>query len=294
MNAKNVIIVACLIMLCLLVLIFRDDWSGNDSAEPEKLATKTLKFVFEVTNNSNNAVKDSSFSAYLPIISASQIVDELKVSQEYAIKESEDGNRVLESGLGLMPPYGTKKITVAAKVSSYSLVPSKVKPQQVYLDREKYIEIDNPKILSLAEKLAGNTKAETASNIFSWLTKNIDDSGYTSQDKGALYVLESGKGDCTEFMYLTIALARANGIYARGVGGYVYSQSSLVKSSDYHNWAELFYDGQWNVIDAQKKVLLDESGKYISMRYLSDKKLSLLGSSHRFTVVDKNLVVKML
>jgi transglutaminase-like putative cysteine protease len=251
--------------------------------------------VFEVKNESNKVIRDSKFATYLPIESAHQRVGNLRVSQNYSVVKSDDGNRVLETKFDLLPPYGVKKISISADITSISSAKaSSVVPGESYLKAEKYIEVEDEKIVAIAKQLSGDTKKQTATNIYNWVTNNLGNSGYTSQDKGALFALESGKGDCTEFMYLTIALARASGIYARGVGGYVYPQSTLVKSADYHNWAELYFDDKWHVIDSQKKVFSDQSGDYISIRHLSDKKVSLLGTSHRFSVIDESLKVKML
>ncbi len=291
---KNIFLTGLSLSIILIALL-NIDRATDKKALVESSYSKTLKFVFEVKNESNNVIKDSKFATYLPIESDHQRVGNLKVSRDYSVAKSANGNRVLEAKLDLIPPYGTRKISVSADISVVSSAnTASVLPDGSYLSAEKYIEIEDQKIATLAKELSGDTKKQTATNIYNWVVQNIGDSGYTSQDKGALFALESGKGDCTEFMYLTIALARASGIYARGVGGYVYRQSTLVKSADYHNWAELYFDDQWHVIDSQKKVFSDQSGDYISMRHLSDKKLSLLGTSHRFSVVDENLKVKML
>jgi hypothetical protein len=281
----------CIILIALLSI----DRTTEENSSVVSSHSKTLKFVFEVRNESNKVIKDSKFATYLPIESGHQRVGELKVSQGYSVVKSDNGNKVLEAKFDLLPPYGVKKISISADVTVISSNNvSSVDPDRSYLNTEKYIEVDDKKIIAIAKQLSGDTKKQTATNIYNWVANNLGNSGYTSQDKGALFALESGKGDCTEFMYLTIALARASGIYARGVGGYVYRQSTLVKSADYHNWAELYFDDTWHVIDSQKKVFSDRSGDYISMRHLSDKKLSLLGTSHRFSVIDESLTVRML
>ena len=44
--------------------------------------------------------------------------------------------------------------------------------------------------------------------IFQWVSQNVKDDGYSAKDRGALYALTNRKGDCTEFMYLFVALCR--------------------------------------------------------------------------------------
>ncbi len=262
---------------------------------PDEFLVKTLKFVFEIKNESNQAIENAKFSSYLPLDSDVQQMGELAVSEEYSVREGGFGNRVLETELGLVPPFGAKKLTIAVDVKTrLNNISLKAKPNASHRASEQYIEAGSERIAALAKKLQGDTKLQTATNIYQWVAKNIGDAGYTSQDKGALYALTSGKGDCTEFMYLTIALARVAGIDARGMAGYVYRQSSIVKPADYHNWAELFFDGKWHVVDAQRSVFMKDSEAYIGMRDLSDKNVSLRGNTHRFSVVNDNLKVKML
>lgn len=288
------------VILGLIACFFTLAWMNRSFEEAsiveiEDSEVKTLKFVFEVINESNQAIKNSVFQTYFPIDSETQSVVDFKVSREYSIISGDNGNRVLESNIDFIAPYGTKKITISTEIkNSKNLESSRLSQRENYLVAEKFIEVDDEKIFLLAKQLSGATKRQTAENIYNWVTKNIRDSGYVSQDKGARFALETRKGDCTEFMYLTIALARAAGIHSRGIGGYVYKQSTVAKSADYHNWAELFFDGKWQIVDGQKKRFLDATGDYVSIRYLADKKTSLLGSSHRFSAVNDNLKVKML
>ncbi|MCH2192076.1 MAG: transglutaminase-like domain-containing protein, partial [Gammaproteobacteria bacterium] len=163
-----------------------------------------------------------------------------------------------------------------------------------YLSSASFIESDHPKIIETSKALQQSNDAETAKAIYAWVIANVKDAGYTSQDKGALYALENGKGDCTEYMYLVIALARAAGIPARPVGGYVYKQNTIVEPADYHNWAELYFSGRWYTVDAQKKAFGDVTGAYVAMRYLDDQEITLAGNSHRFSVTNQALKVKML
>ncbi len=65
---------------------------------------------------------------------------------------------------------------------------------------------------------------------------NIQYAGYTKDDRGALYALKKRKGDCTEYMYLLTALARANGVPTRGIGGYVYAKDAVLRPMDHTPW----------------------------------------------------------
>jgi len=69
----------------------------------------------------------------------------------------------------------------------------------------------------------------------------------TAEDKGALWALQNGKGDCTEFSCLLVALCRAAGVPARWVLGITYADNpeDLI-----HSWAEVYLQGiGWVSVD---------------------------------------------
>lgn len=82
-------------------------------------------------------------------------------------------------------------------------------------------------------------------------------------------------------------------IPARGVGGYVYAEDAVAKAPDYHNWAEVYLDGRWQIIDAQKKVFMQDQQNYIAFRIISSVESGLLGTSHRFLSTNMRLKVSL-
>jgi transglutaminase-like putative cysteine protease len=71
-------------------------------------------------------------------------------------------------------------------------------------------------------------------------------------------------------MYLFSALSRANGIPTRNMAGFTTTENALLKPRDYHNWLEVFVDGQWRLIDPDKEVFMDHAADYIAMTVLKD------------------------
>ncbi|MBW2031294.1 MAG: transglutaminase domain-containing protein [Deltaproteobacteria bacterium] len=135
-----------------------------------------------------------------------------------------------------------------------------------YLAPVKYIESHNPEIIRLARRLKAPDAARTARNIFEWVSQNIRYTGYTGRPRGALYALSRRKGDCTELMYLFAALCRAEGIPARCVGGYICTQDTVLRPQDYHNWAEFYLGGTWQISDPLNGVFMEGGSNYIAMR----------------------------
>ncbi len=115
-----------------------------------------------------------------------------------------------------------------------------------FMQSEKYIESDNPKIISLAKRLKGKSPQVTVLNIYQYISGNIHYSGYNPSDVGALATLKTKSGDCTEFADLFVALCRASGIPARVIEGVLVS----FKGEGKHNWAEVYFEGSgWVTID---------------------------------------------
>ena len=77
-----------------------------------------------------------------------------------------------------------------------------------FLNPEKYIESDNPELLTLAATLKTPDPPATSERIFQWVATHITYSGFSGKSRGALFALKNKSGDCTEFMYLFAALCR--------------------------------------------------------------------------------------
>jgi len=188
-----------------------------------------------------------------------------------------------------------KIVVIKAKLKMYES--SRIQALQhgsLYTSAERYAESEHKEITSLAKDLLDkDDDLATVSNIYQWLGENLSYTGYQPQDLGVLYALRKLKGDCTEYMYLFAALARANGIPTRLMAGYVYDKSSLVKADDYHNWAEVYIDGKWRLVDPQKQVLMQQNQDYVAVRIISESVDKFYGSQ-RFSFSSKELKVKML
>lgn len=109
-------------------------------------------------------------------------------------------------------------------------------PPEKYLFPTTYWPADNPQILPLAKSL------KTPKKIYDYVVENIQydyDSAasLTAVRQGALAVLSSKKGVCSEFTDLFIALSRAAGIPAREVNGYGYT-TDLRLRTPLHSWPQ--------------------------------------------------------
>ena len=106
-----------------------------------------------------------------------------------------------------------------------------------YLKHEKYIEKDHRQILQIADGIEGQTEIDVVKNIYDYVLDNMEYSTLGRKDWGAVKAIQLGKGDCTEYSDLFVALCRARNIPARVTSGYTVRFAS---TSTRHNWAEVY------------------------------------------------------
>jgi len=123
---------------------------------------------------------------------------------------------------------------------------------------EKFIESNDPLIVNKAVALAGDLRNpfRIAERIYDFVISYLK---YEVQPEahGALWAFINGRGDCTEYGTLFVALMRALGIPARTVIGHVsrgLSQGGIVNATRIwvdspHLWAE-FYVGEFGWVPA--------------------------------------------
>jgi transglutaminase-like putative cysteine protease len=72
---------------------------------------------------------------------------------------------------------------------------------------------------------------------------------YTRMDnKGALFALRTGMGDCTEYAAVFIGVARALGIPARMTSEFNFADERSFSAPNHHA-AEAYFDGAWVPVD---------------------------------------------
>ncbi len=256
---------------------------------------RLVKYSFTARNPTNRLLAHSEFWTYAPVKrTATQYVLSIDASHPYRLAADDRGNQRLYFTVDELPPYGAKVITIKA-VLALSDQPRGLTasdPQQ-FLKAERFVEADHPRIVDRAQKLGAKNPMDTTKNIYDWVVKYLRDGGYEQNDHGALYALKHKRGDCTEYMYLLTALNRASDIPARGVAGYVYSENAILRAHDYHNWAEVYLDGAWRMVDPQKKVFMDKPSNYIAMRIIADGADSPAEQSQRFFATHRDIEVAM-
>lgn len=247
---------------------------------------RQLRLTVMLTNPHAKELKNQMLWLYFPAThTATQQLDGLKVSTEYRLQTDRLNHSIVVLEFAQFAPFAQKIITLAADVT-LTTQPAEIPLNDpgTWLIHERYIEVGDARIQSLADVLKRATPMETAKAIYEWVSQNLVYAGYVADDVGALQALLQRRGDCTEYAYLAVALARANQIPARMVGGYVVDKSTVLRAEEYHNWAEVYINGAWRLLDAQKQNWLTPAEQYVAFRYYRDDVINPLGLAHRFKV----------
>lgn len=256
---------------------------------------RRLRFSLIFSNTLDHTLEGQRFWCYLPAnIAPSQYLVDLNVSMEHCLQTDELGHNILELSFAYFPALAQKVVTMTAELNLSSVKPLNCSPDRVmWLRAERFIEAEDPQIREMAAVLHHQSDTETARAIYDWVRSNLVYAGYLAEDIGALQALLTRRGDCTEYANLVVALARACGICARMLGGYVVDRDAVIRSQDYHNWAELHLNGRWQLVDAQKGNWLDAPAlQYVAVRIYRDNPTNEVGAAHRYRM-DGDLNVLM-
>lgn len=245
-----------------------------------------IRYGFVLTNPKAVSLSGQKMWLYAPLKKTShQSLISFDIDTPYEQRDDGFGNNLVLIEVPTMAPFSTRMVEVEVGFD-WTGLPSKesIREKSFFLNPENFIESDTAEIIQLSATLKGESEKATANAIYSWVKDELKYAGYIANDLGARYALKERKGDCTEYSYLVCALARAGGIPARAMGGYVVSQNAVLRAEDYHNWAELYYDGAWNIVDAQKGQIERTSAAYVGFEIISSLNDGPMKGAHRYRV----------
>jgi transglutaminase-like putative cysteine protease len=250
---------------------------------------RRLVLSLSVSNPSGKELTDQTIWLYVPAhATATQRLVHVEATVRNRVERDAVGHSILVLSWDKVQPYFSTTATVSSQLAlrPRSGVES-LESAQPWLRPERFIESDHPGVQRLAAELKQQTPRESVHAIFEWVADNIRYEAYIADDLGAAFALRERRGDCTEYAYLATALARAQGLPARMVGGYVVDQDVSLAARDYHNWAEVHFDGAWQVVDPQKRVceaLGAIEQAYVAFRMYRDTATNNVGLAHRFAI----------
>lgn len=258
--------------------------------------SKHISYSFSFRNPTNRLIEEFEFMTLAPIErSAGQLCcTELRVSYPYVQHSDQYGHHILKVQVPEIPPYSNRSLNVRVSMkTSPRPISTEANRSAEYLETGRMLSMGDENVIGLARTLRRESPEMTASAIYEWLTENIYYSGYSSRERDAAYTIRERRGDCTEYMYLAMALARLNGIPARGVSGYILEPGSAFEADGLHNWAEVLIDGVWEILDAQEKNFRQGYGEYIAFQIADGDGGNKAFSGNRYQLDNADIMVVM-
>ncbi|MDR2346927.1 MAG: transglutaminase-like domain-containing protein [Planctomycetaceae bacterium] len=186
--------------------------------------------------------------------------------QKVEIIDSNKAVITVWSSIGEVPAeYGNKEYKINNNVTNNT------EQLDEYLTAGRLIDLDDPELQKLAETINSDklTVWQTAVLLERLVSRIIRLNSFSFGFAAASEVLQTGRGDCTEFAILLTALCRIKGIPSRVALGLVYEEtrnkgkdnlqnsekeSELAKGKMiFHLWTEVYVNGIWRPLDAMYK-----------------------------------------
>ncbi len=284
-----------LILLCAMFIgLYMTGSNADKKIYPPDV--KVLIQRFELRNQTGRLQKNVFFWVR-DLVKANVASQLLSTTSNTSFHEQIDelGNRLLVFSVDHIPPFGSVIVENKARfVMGVRSQPLNTTPRmtKAALQPAPLIETKQQDIRNIAQLFTQENRVERAKAIYSWIVDHIKIASYQSLPQGAGKTLRRGKGDCTDFAHLYVALARASGIPSRVMAGYQYQGRSVMGVDDLHNWAEVLLEGRWRVVDAYSRQFLQNEDHYLAVLRLNMKRDGILRGHQRFKVSNADIHVQ--
>ena len=263
---RNLLVLFMILLLFSLTLPLGH--ASNEEILKYKIRSPTVSRVtHEITIVNEGAFPVENVNVWIPIVKNETphhfvLIENITPSHPYGIfKNDSSNNTYIFWKIDRISHGGFLKVKIEYSILSFNvqyLINADIVGEyskeswlyRNYTQSEELIESDDPIIVETAKSIAGDETNPhiLALKIADFVSKNLV---YVAQDeeRGAVWALEHGEGDCSEFSYLFTALCRACGIPARVKAGVAF-HSNAEETSFGHMWAEYFLPNYgWIPID---------------------------------------------
>lgn len=279
----------------LLMTLMADAAIADSGATDRIWTSKTLRFNLTVRNVRDAKTGDEHLNVYVPATTTNQRLVSIDATQPFVEEIDDLGNHMLVFTLRDLAPFATRRISITSIVDMTSVFNDTEAPHSgVFEGDEPMVESDHPEIRALAMSIEKDRAADYVDRVYQWVRNNLTYAGFVADDLGALSAFKTRRGDCSEYAYLVAALDRVRGIPTKVLGGYVVSSNAVVKASEYHNWNEVYLDGKWQLVDAQKGAFLTGTNDYVVTRIVSRRGIKSSDEFvHRYGNPEGGLTIEM-
>ncbi|MDH3661613.1 MAG: transglutaminase-like domain-containing protein, partial [Alphaproteobacteria bacterium] len=197
-------------------------------------------------------------------------------------------DQVIGDGYGQRVDYIDDK-TAIIRIADQPAPPEDIE-EAAYLRPTSSHPADHPRLQAMIERI----KAPLGPNINDWelassildfvagYIENVPESPYAYHTTSVFDVLDNRTGDCTEHSQLFVTLARAAGLPAREVSGFVYGGDDSNPSLGGHAWVEVLIDGRWIGMDPTwREVELNKSHVQTRLTLVPDLVFEVIDIAYR-------------
>lgn len=268
-----------------------------DQGQPDLAAytiPRHVSYSFVVENPTNRPLRNVRFWTYAPVKrTAEQWVERIDTNAGSTVEPDALGNQRLWVEIPLLPPFGKQNVDIRVDMlladGRNADAVSDVSAQD--LAAQRFVPVDDARIRARAD--AFRNQPQPLKAAYDWVASHLAESGYLAADHGALYALETGKGDCSEHMYLLASTLRAMGHPTRLLSGAVASHDSRLSASQLHNWVAVQRGDGWQGIDSEAGEF-DTTGKgYIAFRVIDPRSAFYGDGSQAFFGIEGQARVSM-
>ena len=235
--------------------------------DPAPLTSRTVQYAFELRNEGGLPVRDVEISGLLPMERTDfQLCRTISTNFPHVVVP-EAHSRHFRSHPVTLGPFGRRLFRVRSIVD-FGRFHEK---GDVEAWRHSEIRDEERRILApVLSEVTRRKQGETARAAYDWARSRIRRAGYRARPKGVGDVLLSGSGDCTDMANLLVVLLRESGIPARRVSGFFIGESGTLSASDYHDWVEVFLEGEWELMDPFYGKFMEEENRYVATSWNRD------------------------
>ncbi|WP_201864492.1 transglutaminase-like domain-containing protein [Microvirga soli] len=262
-NAKLSYCVRCNLLLTSLVpvgLVFGMSLLVTSALASSSGRRVALTAIVSINNLSEQPVSPYYFQLTIPVADHPQ---QRLVSLDYAAGETPDrkqhknGTDEYLEFKWTIPAHSTvrREVTFVLELTPYEEDAIVARPLQRtsdarFLRATPLVESDAPEVRTIANQLMARhaLPQDRARAAYEYARTELK-VRKEAENRGALYALQTGGGDCTEYAAVFSALSRAMGIPARMTAEFLFGDDESRFSQPNHHSAEVFLDGRWLPVD---------------------------------------------
>lgn len=191
-----------------------------------------------------------TFTDILPVdLPHRQEVMSINLSNDSARVFVEKGNKYVQFSKEDFNEAEEVSIKTTVKLYANDLFYAKKRVQKVvqgkdlsaYLKNEEYLQMEDKTIQSIADSIIGTEEETVVRQVFEVVVEHLEYDNEAAENQGPVAALTCGKGDCTEYAELMVALCRLKNIPARLVLGVIAQDGKNDSKNPRHHWVEVYF-----------------------------------------------------